>query len=41
MWFETVDHKKELLDRKRPLPPATLASLKEHLLLELTGITIH
>jgi Fic family protein len=36
MRFETIDHKKELLDQKRPLPSATLASLKEHLILEWT-----
>jgi Fic family protein len=36
MRFETVDQKRKLLDQKRPLPSSTLASLKEHLLLEWT-----
>lgn len=34
--FQTIDEKKSILDKKRPLPEYTLRSLREKLLLEWT-----
>jgi Fic family protein len=34
--FKQIDEKKSLLDKKRPFPPNTVKSLREHLLLEWT-----
>lgn len=36
MGFETIDKKKKLLDKHRPLPKHTLKSLREHMLVEWT-----
>jgi Fic family protein len=34
--FREIDHKKQRLDRKRPLPPQTVQSLRDHMLVEWT-----
>jgi Fic family protein len=34
--FERIDNKKQLLDQKRPLPPHTVRSIREHLIVNWT-----